>query len=352
MRVTIKQYLLATTVITQISLPKTNNNSGLSKEMIEAINYYDNNYEIICEYFLNSKSKKEILGDGNEKKCRFCEKGDPDVTFKSIAHAIPEALGNKSLEMAYECDQCNNLFGGTIEDSFGKWSKPMRTFARIRGKSGIPTLKKGSNGGWRIEYQESGLKIKDYQDNPIVTLDEENKKVTFSLKREPYIPANIAKALIKIGLSILPEEEFQPFSYLCAWLREKDAQKNILKQFPVLYTFTPGPMPNDLIVAMVLRRRDSVSGVPYTFFVLSYGNETFQVVLPCYEKDSTINGQSITFPPFPVPGNRNPEKYGQPKVRQIDFSSADVVKGEEVPLSCGFDSIIRIDPNLLEDSKK
>lgn len=352
MAVTMKQYLLATTSFDWMHLTKTTNNSEMSKETIEALNYYENNYEIICEYFLTSESKKEVLRDRDEKKCRFCGKGEPDVRFKNIAHAIPEALGNKSLEMAYECDQCNNLFGGTIENSFGKWSKPMRTFARIRGKSGIPTLKKGSNGGWRIEYKETGLNVKDYQDNPIVTLDEKNKKVTFSLKREPYIPANIAKALIKIGLSILPEDEFQPFSSLCAWLREKDAQKNILKQFPVLYTFTPGPMPNDRIVAMVLRRRDSVSGVPYAFFVLSYGNETYQVVLPCHEKDATVIGQSITFPPFPVPGNGNPEKYGQPKVRQIDFSSADIVKGEEVPLSCGFDSIIRIDPNLLEDSKK
>jgi len=49
-------------------------------------------------------------------------------------------LVNKSLFTAYECDMCNDDFGKGIEQDLGNWSKPKRTMARIRGKSGVPTL--------------------------------------------------------------------------------------------------------------------------------------------------------------------------------------------------------------------
>jgi hypothetical protein len=66
-------------------------------------------------------------------------------------------LGNKSVESTYECDACNEIFGKGIENDLGNWSKPMRTLARIRGKSGVPTIKKtGDAPGWiwRNRFQD------------------------------------------------------------------------------------------------------------------------------------------------------------------------------------------------------
>jgi hypothetical protein len=56
-----------------------------------------------------------------------------------MTHAVSEMLVNKSLFTAYECDMCDGDFGKGIEQDLGNWSKPMRTMAWIRGKSGVPT---------------------------------------------------------------------------------------------------------------------------------------------------------------------------------------------------------------------
>jgi hypothetical protein len=47
----------------------------------------------------------------SERKCRFCGKSNPEVSFKKKAHLIPEFLGNKMLLSDFECDSCNYEFG-------------------------------------------------------------------------------------------------------------------------------------------------------------------------------------------------------------------------------------------------
>jgi hypothetical protein len=113
------------------------------EETVKSLKFYDEHFQCLVTAML-TPGRKQFLGDAANKRCRFCRKTAPQVTFRKEAHAIPEALGNKSLFSHYECDACNQKFGAGIQDSFGKWSKPMRMMTRIRGKSGVPTLKKGS----------------------------------------------------------------------------------------------------------------------------------------------------------------------------------------------------------------
>ena len=68
---------------------------------------------------------------------------ESSTTFKHDALAIPEFLGNKRIFANYECDSCNQFFGSGIETDLGNWTKPSRTFARIRGKRGVPSIKEG-----------------------------------------------------------------------------------------------------------------------------------------------------------------------------------------------------------------
>lgn len=274
----------------------------------------------------------------------FCGKQPPEVTFSKVAHAIPELLGNKSIESAYECDTCNKNFGEGIENDLGNWSKPTRTLIRIRGKSGVPTLKKGGDKpGWRIEYDQSRLNITSYEDDPICEVDEENKQVTFKLRRDSYTPVAVLKAFMKIGLTLLPENEIGNFSGLMAWVREADHSKSYLNTCPVIYAFQPGPMPNDLIAALILRRKDTVTGYPYAFLILGYGNEVFQVPLPSEMHDGQMNGQSISIYPFPVPGHPDPARYGEPKRAVLDLMSSQVRKGEIMTMQVGYDSRVPVE---------
>ena len=284
--------------------------------------------------------QKVILGDKKNRVCRFCGKKRPEVTFRKVAHAIPESLGNKSIESAYECDTCNEDFGKGIENDLGNWSKPMRTLARIRGKSGVPTLKKGGDApGWRIEYGDTGFNITSYESDPLYEVNEVDKTVTFRLKRDPYTPVAVLKAFMKIGLTLLPDAEVANFPHLMAWVRSTDHSRPFAEQCSIIYSFRPGPMPSDLIAAFTLRRKPQVTGHPYAFLVLGYGNEVFQVQLPSQLHDSAMNGQSISILPFPVPGSPDRARYGAIKRGVMNLTGREVVKGDILPIQMGYDSV-------------
>ncbi|WP_082805221.1 HNH endonuclease [Pseudomonas sp. BMS12] len=302
------------------------------------IDFYEKNYDIVGQWLVRP-GDKVILGDMENRKCRFCGKQPQEVTFKKVAHAIPELLGNKSIVSSYECDTCNEGFGKGIENDLGNWSKPMRTLIRIRGKSGVPTLKKGGKApGWRIEYDQSRLNVTANENDPIFEVDEENKTVTFKLRRDSYTPVAVLKAFMKIGVTLLPGDEIPNFIGLMAWIRDTDHSKAYLNKCPVIYAFQPGPMPNDFIAALVLRRKKTVTGYPYAFLVLGYGNEVFQVPLPSESHDAQMSGQSISIHPFPVPGHPDPARYGEPTRSVLDWMDSRVRKGEIMTMQMGYDS--------------
>jgi hypothetical protein len=302
------------------------------------IAFYESHYDMIGKWFLRP-GDKVVLGDKSCRVCRFCGKQSPEVTFIKIAHAIPESLGNKSIESAYECDICNEEFGRGIENDLGNWSKPMRTLSRIRGKKGVPTLKNGGDTpGWRIEFSGGILNITAFESDPIFEVDEEKNQVTFKLRRDTYTPVSVLKAFMKIGLTLMPDSELENFRHLMAWVRTADHSKLFAEQCPVIYTFQPGPMPNDLIAAFILRRKPHATEFPYAFLVLGFGNEVFQIQLPSKQQDEALNGKSVSILPFPVPGSPDPTRYGSPKCRPLNLTGREPVKGEITTIQMGYDS--------------
>ena len=306
----------------------------------EAVNFYVKHYGVTKPLILQP-GRRVVLGDRENRVCRFCEKSDREVSFRLDAHAIPEALGNKSLFTYYECDSCNQFFGCGIENDLGNWSKPSRTFSRIVGKNGVPTLKKGGTGeGWRIEHKTTGFHVKQYENDPIFTLDEEKKQIRFELKRDTYTPVAVLKAFVKIGLTLLPVEELPSFRESMAWIRDPDHTKGFVEASPILCTFRPGPMPRDLVGVILLRRKALVTDLPYAFLVLTYGNHAFQVVLPSPKQDKNIVGKELSLPAFPTPDGPDPARYGKPRIVPLDLCGREVVRGERVPIVLGFDQAV------------
>lgn len=303
----------------------------------EVYAYYETHYDVLGSWQLRPGTKI-ALGDKSNRVCRFCEQRSPEVSFTKVAHAIPEALGNKSLETYYECDACNEMFGNGIENDLGNWSKPLRTFARIRGKRGVPTLKKGGDvPGWRIEYDDNGFKITSYEADPFYEIDEAKGKITFKLKRDAYTPVAVLKAFMKIGLTLLPGEEVKNFPHLMRWVRELDHSRRFAEQCPVIYSFQPGPKPNDLVTARILRRKPGITGVPYAYLVLGYGNELFQVQLPSQKQDGSSDGVAFSIYPYPISDSADQKRYGPTGRGQLDFTGRDKVRNETVTLAVGFE---------------
>jgi HNH endonuclease len=310
-------------------------------DLQRALRFYDDNYEIVGNYFLRP-NKKVVLGGKGQCRCRFCGKTTPEVTFKNIAHAVPESLGNKTLFSLHECDDCNTLFGTGIENDFGNWSKPMPTLARVKGKSGIPTIRQIRGEPWRIEAASgSELQISSYEDNPAVTTDEDMRQVTLLLHRDDYTPVAVLKALVKMGLTIFPEEEMVNFQQALGWIREKDHSKGFAPLEPVVHTFVPGPLPNDVIVLIAVRRKCDSLKVPYASFILCYANEVIQIFLPSPKRDSLLAGGPVSVFWFPRPSDAAPGKHGQAETSILSLTDTSVVKGDVLTVTMSFESVTR-----------
>ena len=311
--------------------------SELDPKIRDVAAFYSQHYDWIEPVILHPGMTKIILGCAGHRTCRFCGCREPEVTFRHEAHAIPEALGNRSIFTYYECDSCNTFFGQGIENDLGNWTKPSRTISRIKGKRGVPTLKGGSKLEWRLEYTPSGFRFQDYESNPKFCVDVRNKRIKLELERDVYTPVAVLKALVRIGLTLIPSHETHAFSEALAWIRDPDHSRVLVTKWPVFWTYRPGPMPNDLITVILMRRKPSVEDVPYAFMVLIYGNDMFQVFLPAPRREHTINQRDLTFPSLPTPSGSDLERYGPATVKQLDMCGREVVRGETVPVSLGFD---------------
>ncbi|WP_287878558.1 HNH endonuclease [Aquitalea sp.] len=300
----------------------------------QAVNFYRRNYRGACAYHLSDDSEKIILVDAVKHRCRFCGRSAPDVSFRLVAHALPELLGNKKLFSRYECDTCNTFFGEGIENDYGNWSKPMRTLTGRKGKNGIPTHKGGGETGWRIERKNNHFYInagEDEHNRPFVAR-ENHRVIDFALKCDPYRPMSVHKAFVKMALSILPEAELPNFRQALAWIMNFDHLEEVPILAPVLVSFTPGPARIDgITVGVICRKEDAPDIAPYAFLILTYGHESFQVILPSPERDAAIEGEELILPPFP----QQPSQDGLLQVFSHDLRDTELVT--EAVVQCTFE---------------
>lgn len=303
-----------------------------------ALDFYEKNYRIVGQWMLDP-DKEQFLGDSNSKKCRFCDRGEPEATFETLAHAIPESIGNKSLFSYYECDDCNARFGRGIEREFGNWSNPIRAMTRIKGKKGVPVVEKQGKLGWRVETDEQGdLRMEMKEAAPIFSVDEEKKQITFNLTRGDYTPAAVLKTFVKIAFTLLPQMHLFYFSNLREWMNEPDHSKGEVK-IPVMYTFQPGPLPNDKLMVMILIRKQDYFPVPYVFLVIAYGNEMFQIQIPSSREPSTAKYEVPFFPNAMTP--EFVTAYGKAKRTLLDLSGTGKVKAETYPFTASYAEFIQ-----------
>ena len=167
---------------------------------LRPIDYYRNNYIYLpSPSYLTPEMQPMTLGDRENPTCRFCGQEESAVSFSHQAHAIPASLGNKCLFSIYECNECNQYFGSSIENDLGNWSIVNRTLSGIRGRRKVPTLKSGGHEpSWKITRAASGLRYKEHNDCSVVQIDEENKAVSFQLTGGSYTPIAVFKAFARI----------------------------------------------------------------------------------------------------------------------------------------------------------
>jgi len=115
-----------------------------------------------------------------------------------------------------------------------------------------------------------------------------------------------------MALSLLPEAEVDGFCWTFRWLQEDTHTRPFHPDMArVWYTFTPGPRPFEGVTTFLFIRKDSVRALPYCTFVLAFGNECYQIFVPCPEKDQALIGTQVTMPILPTPYHSLNWRFGQ-----------------------------------------
>jgi hypothetical protein len=111
-------------------------------------------------YLIDGKITDKKISIGEPLKanrvCRFCKNTRAETeskhleqrvitTFRQQAHAISEALGNKTLILNEECDACNAYFSRTCEKHILTYFKVLATFFKVKNKDNNVSTIKGKN---------------------------------------------------------------------------------------------------------------------------------------------------------------------------------------------------------------
>lgn len=258
------------------SLKNNENYEELSKKIEDLFGVLRSSYEI---YSFDENTRNRIgEADKSKRVCRFCNKPNGDVSFKKVAHAVSEALGNKKIITNDECDACNENFGSGIENDLILYLDLYRNFFGVKGKNGVPKLK-GKN--FEIENNKT-ITIKHYlTDDEIKDPDRDNFELRLETDKE-LRAQHIYKALVKYALGVLDRNYLADFQETIQWINgslDIDKLPKIAKLFSYQH-FTEHPK------IMVYVRKDDNFNLPYAVAEFRFTFLTFVYIIPVSDKDN------------------------------------------------------------------
>ncbi len=304
------------------------------------VEYFNGRYGIIA-YFPFVAPRPFLLADHDDemkRRCRYCGRGKPEVTFRKEAHAIAHLLGNKSIISMNECDECNAHLG-QYEDQLGKWSLLGRALSRVPGKKNKKPKFKGSAGKLKIEHDDGAVSLHLPSPNsPAGVLAgglPAEIEIAEDTESQPYIPIQAAKALVKIACSVCPPAELGQCRTAIDWLMGR--REIGLKPFPILYAFTPGPISNEASDVILLRRKGN-GPEPYLWCVVQYCNFRFQFFVPFCPADGFRpdgEGGSFTLSCTHCQSKFGPKwPYGPTEYGHMDWSGEEPVQSSTTASIC------------------
>jgi len=241
-------------------------------------------------------STKRPIGEQDKTKrvCRFCNNTREKVTFKNVAHAISESLGNKKIILNEECDQCNSEFGSAagIEGSLITFLKFYGIFFGIKGKNGIPKIK-----GRNFELTNDGqIEIKHYLDSDDeIDKDKEIGDTKFRLDTyDNIVNQDVYRTLCKYALSIVDSSVLPQFQDTINWINGKTTAKELPK-VALLASYSFFKTHPSLIVYL---RRDNNTDLPYAVGEFHYTFLTFVFIIPMTKEDTNDFTDKADFDKF------------------------------------------------------
>lgn len=237
--------------------------------------YLVSNYQV----HIPRNDRRTIIGNAtkDDRCCRFCGKSNQNgAFFKKVAHAIPEALGNKNIILGDECDECNQFFGDNIEPCLIEYFNIYRVMLNTKGKNGSPF----------IGYKNGSI----HHDGNMVVLTStiieniKDSEFTINLNSSKEItPVNIYKALCKITLSTIDKSCIPLLSETINWIRSGAVEEKVLPKvaFTIEHSgFTKQPQ----IVNYV--RKTKNHDIPHVVSEFRIGSFVYVYILPFSDNDT------------------------------------------------------------------
>lgn len=300
-------------------------------------------YEVLAQELVEPNSQRRFLGE--RTLCRYCgATGSGVFGNKTNAHALPIALGNRTLFSLDECKACNNMFS-IYEDALIKAVGPFLTLGGVRGRSGVRKTGRSGSGSTVRHSNIDGKRSLSiaYQGAPDEALGVDQATgvlyLNMPIEGDVFVPCHAYKALTKIGLSMLPTEELPRFQNLIGSLADKDAKPHsghLIVGFSYAYVGNAPPA----LAATLWRRKDDRAKAPYMILLLMAGSVCFQIWLRSDDFDAEVPedyrlGLSFTAQLPKLEGGYFPITYSDPL--QFDWSDLKPRLQPFKAFECAFD---------------
>lgn len=293
--------------------------------------------DFMQQYALVRSSIEPGLPPEGCRICRFCGRSEAVAPFEQTTHLIPELLGRNDCITQDECDECNQMFSA-FESHLSTFVRPHLTLLGVIGKRKVPNFQSRTINGDEASRTVLRCDTKGQRDFRIgllddYTLDEETKTGTLVFRQPPYVPLKIYKALLKIGLGLLPTSAIASNVYSFDFLIGK---RQRVKFIPSLFLhalrhrYFASPI-GYLYRAKSLANR-STEFPEYTL-VLCFANLVLQIFLPFNDEFDAVHDsrRSLLLNIFPMSSFDNFDTGSTCQIRLYDLSiPTSVVHDEEI----------------------
>lgn len=229
---------------------------------------------------------EEWVGEPSPERriCRFCGRLMPEASFKKVAHAVQDALGNKLLFSYEECDDCNHDLA-LVENQFRIIMDFRRSIYRIPRKE---TSKAAKVVGTDF------ILLPDAKGNPQLYIMEEaltGKDLTrpfmhhFELK-EPVVNEQMYKALCKIVIDMLPSLELPHFKNTVRWIASDKWIPDSLPSIWLGLLPVDEPVYKQAALDIFIHNKEDSQEAPYCTAIIWIYDVAYLFVVPFVDKDA------------------------------------------------------------------
>jgi len=239
-------------------------------------------YEVLRSVQGPSGEGKLFIGE--KGTCRYCLRSE-GITFSQIAHAFPEALGNKWIISKDECDDCNQLFSryeGALADAVA----PLLTLGGTKGKGNSIRQTGRSAGSSKLTRDESqerpqiSVFSSDIRPQDAVRIIPSTGEMVFRMPIPgvPFRPRHAYKALCRMALAMLPDDYRPKYETMRKWLLDVK-ERDLDHILDVALSFGSIGNAPDAVAGVLLKRTDPASVGPELLFLFCAGSVCLQINL-------------------------------------------------------------------------